>query len=238
MEWLAIPFLGDLPSPGIEFTACAVSPSLLADSFPTEPQGKPKVKVLVAQLCPTLCYPVDCSPPGSSVHGILQARILEWVAIPFSRGYSQPRSPAHSLPSEPAGKLFTWAFTSCQIFAECLDMSLLTLTYKCLNCSAHSLLKESKEIKRKWSRSSCLTLCNPMNCSLPGSSIHGILQARILEWVAISFSKGSSRPRNRTKVSHIAGRRFTLWATREALKNQKCSFITCPRNSTKHLEKE
>ena len=108
VEWLAIPpFLGDLPSPGIEFTACAVSPSLLADSFPTEPQGKPKVKVLVAQLCPTLCYPVDCSPPGSSVHGILQARILEWVAIPFSRGYSQPRSPAHSLPSEPAGKLFT-----------------------------------------------------------------------------------------------------------------------------------
>ena len=107
VEWLAIPFPGDLPSPGIEFTAYTVSPSLLADSFPTEPQGKPKVKVLVAQLCPTLCYPMDCSPPGSSVHGILQARILEWVAIPFSRGYSQPRSPAHSLPSEPAGKLFT-----------------------------------------------------------------------------------------------------------------------------------
>ena len=42
----------------------------------------------VAQLCPTLCDPMDCSPPGSSVHGILQARILEWVAIPFSRGSS------------------------------------------------------------------------------------------------------------------------------------------------------
>ena len=42
-------------------------------------------------LCPTLCKPMDCSPPGSSVHGILQARILEWVAIPFSRGSSQPR---------------------------------------------------------------------------------------------------------------------------------------------------
>ena len=50
-----------------------------------------KVKVLVTQLCPTLCSPRDCSPPGSSVHGILQARILEWVAIPFSRGSSQPR---------------------------------------------------------------------------------------------------------------------------------------------------
>ena len=44
--------------------------------------------VLAAQSCPTLCDPVDCSPPGSSVHGILQARILEWVAIPFSRGSS------------------------------------------------------------------------------------------------------------------------------------------------------
>ena len=49
---------------------------------------KVKVKVLVTQLCPTLCDPMDCSPPDSSVHRILQARILEWVAIPFSRGSS------------------------------------------------------------------------------------------------------------------------------------------------------
>ena len=49
-----------------------------------------KVKMLVAQSCPTLCGPVDCSPPGFSVRGILQARILEWVAIPFSRGSSRP----------------------------------------------------------------------------------------------------------------------------------------------------
>ena len=54
-----------------------------------------------------------------------------------------------------------------------------------------------------------LTLCNPMDCSLPGSSVHGILQARILEWVAISFSRGSSQSRNRTQVSRIAGRFFT-----------------------------
>ena len=53
--------------------------------------GKVKMKVLVAQLCPTLCNPMDCSPRGSSVHGILQARILEWVAVPFSRGSSRPR---------------------------------------------------------------------------------------------------------------------------------------------------
>ena len=56
-----------------------------------------------------------------------------------------------------------------------------------------------------------------MDCSPPGSSVHGILQARILEWVAISFSRGSSRPRDRTQVSCIAGKCFNLWATREAL---------------------
>ena len=44
------------------------------------------------QLCPTLCHPMDFSPPGSSDHGILQARILEWVAMPSSRGFSQPRN--------------------------------------------------------------------------------------------------------------------------------------------------
>ena len=63
---------------------------------------------------------------------------------------------------------------------------------------------------------SCPTLCNPMDCSPPGSSVHGIFQARVLEWVAISFSGGPSWPKNRTPVSLIAGRHFTLWATREA----------------------
>ena len=56
-----------------------------------------------------------------------------------------------------------------------------------------------------------------MDCNLPGSSVHGILQARILEWVAVPFSGGSSQPRDRTQVSCIAGRFFTIWATREAL---------------------
>ena len=60
---------------------------------------------------------------------------------------------------------------------------------------------------------SCLTLCNPMDCSLPGSAVHGIFQAIVLEWVAISFSKGSSWPRDRTCVSHIVDRCFTIWAT-------------------------
>ena len=59
---------------------------------------------------------------------------------------------------------------------------------------------------------SCLTLCNPTDCSLPGFSVHGILQARILEWIAIPFSRGTSQPRNRTLVSCMAGRFFTIWA--------------------------
>ena len=56
---------------------------------------------------------------------------------------------------------------------------------------------------------SCLTLYNPVDCSPLGSSIHGILQARILEWVAISFSRGSSQPRDRTQVSHTTADALT-----------------------------
>ena len=63
---------------------------------------------------------------------------------------------------------------------------------------------------------SCLTLCDPMDCSLPGSSVHGILQKRILEWVAVPFSRGSSWPWDSTQVSWIADRFFTIWATKEA----------------------
>ena len=61
----------------------------------------------------------------------------------------------------------------------------------------------------------CLNLCNPMGHSPPGSSVREILQARILEWVAISFSQGSSLSIDRTHASIIAGRFFTVWATRE-----------------------
>ena len=63
------------------------------DSLAAELTGKPKgyVCTKLLQSCLTLCDPMDCIPPGSSVHGILQARILEWVTISFSRGPSQPR---------------------------------------------------------------------------------------------------------------------------------------------------
>ena len=68
------------------------------------------------------------------------------------------------------------------------------------------------------------TLCDPIDCSLRGFSVHGIFQARVLEWVAISFSRGSSRPRDWNPVSHTAGGHFILWATREALRCLYLSF--------------
>ena len=79
---------------------------------------------------------------------------------------------------------------------------------------------QSFTISRKWSEvkitQSCPILCDPMDCSLLGSSVHGILQARILEWVTIPFSMGSSRPRDWTCVFCIAGSFLTIWASREA----------------------
>ena len=68
-----------------------------------------------------------------------------------------------------------------------------------------------------WERVSCVWLCDPMDCSPPGFSVHGIFQARILEWVAIFFSREPSQLRDWTPVFCISGRFFTIWATREAL---------------------
>ena len=99
---------------------------------------------LVVQSCPTLCLLMDCNLPGSSVHGILQARILEWVAIPFSRQSSWPRD---------------WTLTSCRFFTvwamkEALEREgSLKITYSFILCC--SVTK------------SCLTLCNSMDCIMP-----------------------------------------------------------------------
>ena len=85
---LLCPPPGDLPNPGIKRR----SPALQADSLLSEPAEKPSNRWVAAaakslQLCPTLCYPIDSSPPGSPVPGILQARTLEWVAISFSNAW-------------------------------------------------------------------------------------------------------------------------------------------------------
>ena len=72
---------------------------------------------------------------------------------------------------------------------------------------------------------SCVRHCDPMDCSPPGSPVHGILQARILEWVALPFSRGSSLPRTWKQISCIRGRFFAFWDTKEAL----CEYM-CPGN--------
>ena len=132
---------------------------------------------LVAQSCLTLCSPLDCRLPGSSVHGIVLARILEWVPISFSKGSSRPRD--QTWVSCTAGRYFT--------------------TKPPRKPESESEVAQSSP-----------TLCNPMDCNLSGSSVHGIFQAIVLEWIAISFSSGSSRPRDRTQVSCIVDRRFTV----------------------------
>ena len=76
---------------------------------------------------------------------------------------------------------------------------------------------------------SCPTLFDPMDCSLPGSSVHGIFQAIVLEWIAISFSRGSSWPRDWTRGSCIVDRCFTVWATRELEGKLACACLVLHR---------
>ena len=115
---------------------------------------------------------------------------------------SPPRSRAHQCVSlvSTSFSRYCWAPTMCQMPE--LRLSLL-LRY------AAAAAAKSLQL--------CPTLCHPIDGSPPGSPVPGILQARTLEWVAISFSRWSSWSRDRTWVSGIAGRCFNLWATREAL---------------------
>ena len=177
----------------------------------------------VSKLCPTLFDPMNCSTSGSSVHGdspgkstgvgchaLLQEifptqgsnpgllhcrlilyclshqgspRILEWVAYSFSRGSSQPRNRT-GVSCIPSGFLTSWATREAQL----------------------TFMKKVKMLVAQ----SCLTLRNPMDYTPLGFSVPRILQARILEWVAIPFSRGSSRPRD-FQVSGNVGRFFTVW---------------------------
>ena len=76
---------------------------------------------------------------------------------------------------------------------------------------------------------SCPALCDPMDCSPAGSSVHGILQVRIVEWVAISFSRGSSQPRDQTWLSHNISRFFTIWTGKESQDWKRSVFIPSPK---------
>ena len=131
-----------------------------------------------------------------------------WSGLPFPSPGDlpdpgiKPGSPslqAEALLSEPPGK-------SILLCLHRLNWVIKEKEYGSQHCS---LLKWSEVTQL------CLTLCDPMDCTILHSSVHGIFQARVLEWVAVSFSRGSSRPRDQTQVSCTVGRCFTIWATRE-----------------------
>ena len=138
-------------------------------------------------MCPTLCDPINCSPPGSSVHGILQARTLEWVATSFSKkNYRKKESEvAQSCPT-----LCNPQSVAHQGSPVHGILQARTLEWVVISFSKRKHRKKESEFAQ-----SCLTLFDPMDCSLPGSSIHGIFQARVLEWVAIFFVHGVTKIR-------------------------------------------
>ena len=88
--------------------------------------------------------------------------------------------------------------------------------------SGFHLVQPQKSESESEVAQSCPTLCDPMDCSLRDSSIHGIFQARELEWVAVSFSRGSSQPRDRNRFSHIASKRFYHLSHQGSHQSQRC----------------
>ena len=130
------------------------------------------------QSCLTLCNPIDSSPPGSPIPGILQARTLEWVAISFSNAWKwkvKVKSLSRVLPS-PTPWIAAFQAPPSMGFSRQEYWSGVPLPSPKYRSAA-----AAKSLQ------SCPTLCDPMDCSLPGYSIHGILQARTLEWVAIKI---------------------------------------------------
>ena len=141
----------------------------------------------VAQSCVTLFDPMDCSLLGSFVHGILQPRILEWGSLSLLQGIFPTQG---SNPGLPHGRRILYHLSH--------QGSLLEIS---LTHFSHIFIIKTL----------IYYLCTA------SSSFHGILQGRILEWVAIPFSKGSSQARDWTQVSCTLGRYFTAWDTREDL---------------------
>ena len=157
----------------------------------------------VAQSCLILCDPMDCSPPGSYLHGILQARILEWAAFPSPNISSSMQNIAFFLlllRNSKASKwrmkisvhymVFYWQKTKSQIISRCVYF-IYTIWWWWFS---HKVVYDS---------------CNPTDCSPPGSSVHGISQAGVLEWIVIPYTTGSSWSRVEPVSPALAGVLFT-----------------------------
>ena len=197
---------------------------------------KVKSESEVAQSYPTLSHPMDCSPPGSSVHGFSRQEYWSGVPLPspflshalyqMSVCYLYFFCPGNSIlvcvlvaqlcptlcdPMECSPTRLLCPWNSPDKSTEVGSPSILQEIF--LTQGSNLVLLHYKQILYRLSHSSlpaclsdeslqlCPTLCDPMDRSLLGSSVHGILQARILEWIAIPFCRGSSPPRDWTHVS-------------------------------------
>ena len=181
-------------------------------------------------MCLTPCDPTDCSPPDSSLSGILQARTLEWVTISFSRDLPDPGIKPASLSSPAlAGGFFTTGATwEAQILNKrnkiqklyelpinyWIIFETLPYTFKRRYFQAEGMAcAHLWKVNRKYLLLSCVWLCDLWTVAHQASD-YGILQARTLMWVAIPFFRGFSWTRDWTWVSCIAGR---FWTTREEI---------------------
>ena len=139
---------------------------------------------------------------------------------------------------------WTWCLLFWRGLFHCLflQQNSLCLNWECPLC-CFILFLFLLLCKVRWSHSvvsaqSCPTLCNPVDCKLLGFSVHGILQARILEWIAVFFSRGSSRPRDWTRVSLIVDRRLTVWAifSKFCPRADPCHFLLNQLARAEHMD--
>ena len=193
---------------------------------------KVKSESEVAQLCLTLRDPMDYSLPGSSIHGIFQARVLEWVAIAFSKYPTLLYAFLHWLRdlSDCWQSIFYRQPCCCCCCCCCVTSVVSNSVWphrwqptrlrcpwdspgKNTGVGCHFLLQRMKVKNEREVVQSCPTLSDHMDCSLPGSSVHGIFQARVLEWGAIAFSNRKPYSTRKTilKILHSTFKTLKLW---------------------------
>ena len=166
-----------------------------------------------------LCDPMDYSPwnsPGQNTR--VGSRSLLQGIFPtqgLNPGLPHCRRILHQLSHQGSPRILEW------VAYPFSNGSSQPRNWTRVSCIAGGFFTNWATSERSKVAQSCPTLCDPMDCNLPGSSVHGIFQATVLEWVAISFSRGSSRPRDQTRVSRIVDRHFTIWATREVLERRE-----------------
>ena len=164
--------------------------------------------MLCAQSCPTLCGPRDCSLSGSSSFTRTNFTSMVWLSSD-SLGDVGFRSGTYRWQGRASGReekrYRTLGTQNIATEKKVLQWAEAKVSSKGCECVCVCVCVCVRVVQ------SCPTLCDPMKCSLPGSSVHGILQAKVLEWVATAFSRESSRTRDWAQVSHIVGRFFTIW---------------------------